>query len=826
MTTKLVTLGGAPGGAASSRAMPGGAASSRATNEQSKARQDAAPPIAHIPRSEAKSRSDALAGVQDAAPPNAPPITPPMAPKDGYLNLSDEIAAGRHHLPHWEQNETICFATFRQADSLPQSKLKKLQEAKEDFEKLHPKPWSDETIAEYYDLFGQKIDTWLDSGAGSCVLENAKARKIVEDALLYFNGERYILYAFVVMPNHVHVLFKPLSTHTVSSILHSWKSFTSNAINKEMGLSETFWQKETFDRYIRNQNHFNATVEYIKHNFEMMGGAASSRATIWLTDVTKEGSSGGALGGAASSRAMPGGAASSRATNEQSKARQDAAPPMARQDAAPPMARQDAAPPMARQDAAPPNLKEKTMIKLVTASVVGFCAALVAQAGSPYVQHVEWALRPIVVADTNAAQTVRNQHDFTVPLHGPWLTNPAADGMSVTWITRTRCGAAIDYRKKGTEAWTRQWLHITGGLIDYTKDLHTAHLTGLEPNTDYEYRLVSNQDRNTTAYHGDVLEGREIYSFRTINPAKEKYKTFLTCDLHGTARLTLDPMIARSQAEDADFYFFAGDNVEDNMNDIRYYTTFGFLDDITRKWGSRKPSIFMRGNHDANGQQMYQYADYFAQRDGKTYQAFRQGPVLWIVLDTVHILKHKTQADQIQRYWDEQTAWLKELKKTADWKESKFRVVLSHFAPFATAQTVPCFNEALCDDSPDGRIHLYFAGHVHCYYRINAGTKEFRIGNEKGDLDLKHYPTKFVKRFIKKKTIPDNIPYPLVVGSQCEAMTIDVSNEKLVVKSHAWKREAGGLNDAFEIYPDGTLKDLIPVVVVPAQDEFKKEKNK
>lgn len=414
--------------------------------------------------------------------------------------------------------------------------------------------------------------------------------------------------------------------------------------------------------------------------------------------------------------------------------------------------------------------------------------------------------------DASLEKTVRNQHDYSVPIHGPWLTNPKPDGMTITWITCAKQAAGVDYREKGTEKFTRVWCDVKGGRVDYTKDVHVMHLTGLKPDTEYEYRFVSNLDRYVTAYHRVIGIGKEIYSFRTIHPKKENYKVFLTCDLHGAGRC-LDDMVAKSDAENADFYFFCGDTVDDNVNMIRFNMVHGFLDDITRKWGTRKPSVLIRGNHDIWGRETYQYTDYIAQPDGKTYQAFRQGPVLWIALDSLVVPKEDLQKEHMEKYLQEQADWLKELKKTKDWKESTFRVVLSHYAPFATESyhTSPFLNPVLNDQSPDGRIHLYFAGHMHCYYRINAGTQELRASNKYGDFNAEKYPPKYMKR----EKIPEGVPYTLVVGNMLEAATIDVSSDKLVFKSHRWNKEGGGYYDAFELCPDGTVKDLVEVTAYP-----------
>ncbi len=451
-------------------------------------------------------------------------------------------------------------------------------------------------------------------------------------------------------------------------------------------------------------------------------------------------------------------------------------------------------------------MKEKFSKIILGAAAAAFCFA--ASGAEVYTKYVHWTHQPTVHQGGN----VRNQCDFTLPVHGPWLTNPKPDGMTVTWITRVPCAGGIEYREKGTEEFKQLW-PVKGGIIDYSKDLHSFHLTGLKPGTEYEYRLLSNLDNYSTAYHMVISTGREIYTFRTVDPKKQNYKVFLTCDFHGGSRLNLDPLYERTGAKDADFYFFLGDTVEDSVANIRYYTTFGFLDDITRIWGTEKPSIFLRGNHDFWGRETYQYSDYFTQPDGKTYQAFRQGDVLWIGLDTLWKAKEKLQQQQIERYWDEQAAWLRELKKTDLWKTAKFRIVMAHLATFGTESPflAPHFDEVLNDNTPEGKIHLYLAGHMHCYYRINAGSKDARANTQyKGDVN-----EKLIQNYLKRWPIPDNVPYTLVVGHLVEGMTIDVEKDKITLKSHRWNKPEGGFYDAFEMYPDGSIKELVESTAIP-----------
>jgi putative DNA methylase len=89
---------------------------------------------------------------------------------------------------------------------------------------------------------------------------------IVQAALLKFDGARYCLHAWCVMPNHVHVLATPLGAWSLSSILHSWKSFTAKQINKALSRDGAVWWEEYFDRAIRDDVHFEVAKTYIEEN--------------------------------------------------------------------------------------------------------------------------------------------------------------------------------------------------------------------------------------------------------------------------------------------------------------------------------------------------------------------------------------------------------------------------------------------------------------------------------------------------------------------------------------------------------------------------------
>ena len=112
----------------------------------------------------------------------------------------------------------------------------------------------------------KRIDAYLDQGYGSYCLKDGRLANIVQNALLYFDGQRYALYTWVVMPNHVHVLFMLQAGWRMSQIAHTWKSFTASECNTVLKRKGEFWQPELFDRYIRDEKHYANAVHYIENN--------------------------------------------------------------------------------------------------------------------------------------------------------------------------------------------------------------------------------------------------------------------------------------------------------------------------------------------------------------------------------------------------------------------------------------------------------------------------------------------------------------------------------------------------------------------------------
>ncbi len=189
------------------------------------------------------------------------------------FNPVENVQRTRRTLPHWFQEGRTYFVTFRLADSMPREKREQIEAQRDawmrskglrsldEIENL-----TDNDREEYHRIFTAKIHELLDAGYGSCVLREPENAQVVSNALLFFDGQRCEMLAFVVMPNNVHVLTCPIEPHTLSQLLHSWKRHTSREINKRMGTGGTLWLDENFDHIVRSHEQLDHFRNYIRDN--------------------------------------------------------------------------------------------------------------------------------------------------------------------------------------------------------------------------------------------------------------------------------------------------------------------------------------------------------------------------------------------------------------------------------------------------------------------------------------------------------------------------------------------------------------------------------
>jgi hypothetical protein len=176
-----------------------------------------------------------------------------------FYDPSGETRKHGDKLPHWQQDGVMQFITFRLGDALPQDKLDQWNAGRKVWLTHHPVPWTPEVEREYHREFTMKLERWLDEGAGSCILRDGDQRKILEDVLMHDHGGKAEHLSWVIMPNHVHLLFIPHAP--LEKLIQTWKGVAG----RRFGMGSV-WQKNYRDTLIRDADHFANVVRYIRRN--------------------------------------------------------------------------------------------------------------------------------------------------------------------------------------------------------------------------------------------------------------------------------------------------------------------------------------------------------------------------------------------------------------------------------------------------------------------------------------------------------------------------------------------------------------------------------
>ena len=181
-------------------------------------------------------------------------------------------------LPHWEQPGATYFITFRTADSMPRTVVERWRRERDDWLTRQSGiaadlPWhkklkmlEDERQHQFNRLFRHKFEQQLDRGMGECPFVDAELARIIADSLTHFDGERYHLGDFIVMPNHVHVLVCLFPEFRLLKQCYSWKHYMATEVNKIRGGDGPLWQTESFDHLVREPGQFRKFQRYVGEN--------------------------------------------------------------------------------------------------------------------------------------------------------------------------------------------------------------------------------------------------------------------------------------------------------------------------------------------------------------------------------------------------------------------------------------------------------------------------------------------------------------------------------------------------------------------------------
>ncbi|TWT81365.1 Transposase IS200 like protein [Planctomycetes bacterium CA13] len=184
--------------------------------------------------------------------------------------------------PHWSQTGAIAFITMRMRDSIPSEVLDRWDREKTDWLARRGHSTRGHSTREHWSIvvptiesdeqrafkkeFNRIREDFLDTCHGECVLRDPELSKIVADSLLFFDGDRYRIGDFVVMPNHVHMLAAFATPEALKSQCDSWTHFTARKINQKLGRAGKFWQQEAFDHLVRSPEQYGYLRQYIADN--------------------------------------------------------------------------------------------------------------------------------------------------------------------------------------------------------------------------------------------------------------------------------------------------------------------------------------------------------------------------------------------------------------------------------------------------------------------------------------------------------------------------------------------------------------------------------
>jgi REP element-mobilizing transposase RayT len=210
----------------------------------------------------------------------------------------DELETSRtqRNLPHWQQDWVCAFVTFRMADALPGEVMEVWLTERDEWLRSHGLDPEDHcwrlkldglpavTTTAFHRTFTRRMHELLDAGHGSCLLRRAELRRIVENSLMRWHGERCLLAGWVIMPNHVHVLVQPMPGSGLLRLCESWKRWTARQINAAGGCNGHFWQAESWDHLLRKPVFLAKFREYIRQN-PVKARLPSSDYTLWVPAI-------------------------------------------------------------------------------------------------------------------------------------------------------------------------------------------------------------------------------------------------------------------------------------------------------------------------------------------------------------------------------------------------------------------------------------------------------------------------------------------------------------------------------------------------------------
>jgi len=407
--------------------------------------------------------------------------------------------------------------------------------------------------------------------------------------------------------------------------------------------------------------------------------------------------------------------------------------------------------------------------------------------------------------------------------HPELLSRPDIGSVVISFITKAPVPAGVEYRLKGTAQWRREW-DLAGDCILREKSrFHRIRLSGLQPDSNYEYRLLLLEPPAGMEGFRRPLWSRRPYreillpikSFHTFGNRPD-FSFFVLGDTQLSLSAGCKTVVQRAEYmrkmqdmpafRESDFVVHAGD-LDSYSNDLEKTCFTDFFDYFSAPDRERPLQwVYLRGNHEFCGIAAEDWYDCFLLPGEKTYYAFRRGEVLFIVLDCGDFFRAPNEAYngpvlKLDTLFERQSRWLETLRRTPEFRSAKFRIVLSHVEPQITkdimSEKMRRMTAPLLDDqTPEGRIHLWLCGHVHRYWRANRGSDELIARDPIGKWSLSRAPVTWV-----------SVDAPKSNSSKPDFSYLAVRVTRDAIRLTALD-ENGREFDRFSIDPEGKVTEL------------------
>lgn len=318
------------------------------------------------------------------------------------------------------------------------------------------------------------------------------------------------------------------------------------------------------------------------------------------------------------------------------------------------------------------------------------------------------------------------------------------DSVTFMFVTNIPVPAAIEYRPAGSSKWLREYDTAGELILRENSRIHRIRIRDIDGWGDIEYRVVLleppvGRDGFKHPLWTDRIYQEILLPSATLRKAGgSDFSMFVfgdtqlslseTCKTVAQRAEYIKKMRTFKEFQAADLLVHIGD-ADSYFHSIEKPLLTNLFDKFAPAAGEKlKPWLLVRGNHETNGIGAAAWFDYFQRPEDKNYYTIRYGEVLFIVLDCSDISPSNVfnafngPLLDTKNFIAKQARWLQKVRKSAEFRNAKFRVVLAHSEPQIERSPVSdnirtVIGNMLEDQSEQGLIHLWIAGHVHRYWR-------------------------------------------------------------------------------------------------------------